>query len=108
MKDIAKLQVCGYSITVDYNYVKGTSDTLECPGDPEELDINSWYFTDDIEAQVLADSEGLALEELLGSEWLNDSIMDALWDYVRDSGYDDYEEYDDDYLYDTDNLDWDS
>ena len=103
------LSVCGYDITVDFNYTKGTDDTLNEPGDPEELEIIAWWFDDEKQADELAENESLTSDELLGSYWLIESITEALWDFVR--SYDASEEKIDDsndYLYDTDDLDWDS
>jgi hypothetical protein len=107
MKDTVELQVCGYSITVGFSYIKGNIATLEEPDYPDELTIDYWHFTEESDAEELAEELGLDVAEALESEYLEEAIMDALWDYIYSD--EDYEEYDDDddYSYDTDNLDWD-
>jgi hypothetical protein len=105
MTDTAELDVLGYSITVSFSYIKGNIATLEEPDYPDELTIDYWHFTEESDAERLADELGLDVAEVFESEYLEEAIMDALWDYIYSD--EDYEEYDDDYLYATDNLDWD-
>jgi hypothetical protein len=105
MKDTVELQVCGYSITVGFSYIKGNIATLEEPDYPDELTIDYWHFTEESDAEELAEELGLDVAEALESEYLEEAIMDALWDYIYSD--EDYEDYDDG-LYDSENLDWDS
>jgi hypothetical protein len=98
MSDTVELQVCGYNITVGFSYIKGNTATLEEPDYPDELTIDYWHFTEEADAERLAEEIGLDVAEALESEYLEDSIMNALWDYIYsyedyDGDYDDYEGY---------------
>lgn len=106
MSNIAQLNVRGYDITVDFSYTPGTEDSLEQPGDPEELVLNSWWFTDEQQAESFVEDNGA---DAFTSDWFLESIITELWDYVRNYGAsDDYYEDDgcEDYLHDADDLDW--
>jgi regulator of sirC expression with transglutaminase-like and TPR domain len=105
MTDTAELNVLGYSITVGFSYIKGNTATLEEPDYPDELTIDYWHFTEEADAERLAEEIGLDVAEALESEYLEEAIMAALWDYIYSD--EDYEEYDD-YLDDSENLDWES